>query len=281
MFPQFKGSCKKTRMFPQFKGSCKKMNPRCEIVISPCGLSPSALFRLILGWFTLDQSQHIGSHLFTLALMINIQNPPFGNRQKNISLHTEHIKKDTKGYKSMVFYQISLAFNAVFWFGQSVISWKNSTSMCFCSVKWTICYQSKCVTYLYWIIFLSILMKCLLKQCARMLYNAVCYIWLIFSLMCYQMTPQIAFPRISKVTFIALFYFSPLCVFKCLLKFSAREEAKSHWLHLFGFSPLCVFKWVLKWLACENATLHWLHLFGFSPLCVFKWVLKLLALEDA
>ena len=54
--------------------------------------------------------------------------------------------------------------------------------------------------------------------------------------------------------------FSPLCVFKCvlklvasaylhchigcicltfLLKLSAREEAKSHWLHLFNFSTVC------------------------------------------
>ena len=32
---------------------------------------------------------------------------------------------------------------------------------------------------------------------------------------------------------------SLLCVFKCLLKWSTREEAKSHWLHLFVFSPLC------------------------------------------
>ena len=33
-----------------------------------------------------------------------------------------------------------------------------------------------------------------------------------------------------------LFDFSPLCVFfKCVLKMSAREEAKSHWLHLLTF----------------------------------------------
>ena len=55
------------------------------------------------------------------------------------------------------------------------------------------------------------------------------------------------------------FDFSPLCVLKCVLKWSAREDAKSHWLHLFGFSPLCVFKWVLKWPAREDAKSHWLH----------------------
>ena len=43
-----------------------------------------------------------------------------------------------------------------------------------------------------------------------------------------------------------LFGFSPLCVFKCLLKFPACEDAKSHWLHLFDFSPLCFFKCLLK-----------------------------------
>ena len=32
----------------------------------------------------------------------------------------------------------------------------------------------------------------------------------------------------------------------CVLKLSAREDAKSHCLHLFCLSPLCVFKCVLK-----------------------------------
>ena len=60
-----------------------------------------------------------------------------------------------------------------------------------------------------------------------------------------------------------------------------REEAQSHWLHLFVFSPLCVFKCVLKTLAEEDAKSHWLHLFDFSPVCIFKCVLKMSALGDA
>ena len=31
--------------------------------------------------------------------------------------------------------------------------------------------------------------------------------------------------------FIAFFYFSPLCAFKCILKLPARKEALLHWLH--------------------------------------------------
>ena len=36
-------------------------------------------------------------------------------------------------------------------------------------------------------------------------------------------------------TWLHLFGFSPLCVFKCALKASALEEAQSHSLHLFDF----------------------------------------------
>ena len=46
-----------------------------------------------------------------------------------------------------------------------------------------------------------------------------------------------------------------------IASWSAKEEAKSHWLQLFGFSPLWVFKCVLKLPALEDAKsqlLHWL-----------------------
>ena len=71
-----------------------------------------------------------------------------------------------------------------------------------------------------------------------------------------------------------LYGLSPVCVFKCVLKLPAREDENSHWLHFWVFSPLCVFKCTLKWLAWAEAKSHWMHLFGFSPLCVFKCVLK-------
>ena len=44
---------------------------------------------------------------------------------------------------------------------------------------------------------------------------------------------------------ISLFY-TGLCLLICLLKELEAEQANSHWLHLFDFSPLCVFKCVLK-----------------------------------
>ena len=59
-----------------------------------------------------------------------------------------------------------------------------------------------------------------------------------------------------KILYGYLFNFYPLCVctrgffpvwvLKCLLTLLARENVESHWLHLFDFSPLCIFKCLLK-----------------------------------
>ena len=49
-------------------------------------------------------------------------------------------------------------------------------------------------------------------------------IWF-FSTVCFQMSPYIACLNRCKVTLIALFNFSPLWVFKCVFKLSAREDA--------------------------------------------------------
>ena len=99
------------------------------------------------------------------------------------------------------------------------------------------------------------------------------FVWL-FSAVCYQMCPQIACMRRGKVGLVRqvpqpnclsrlhLLDFSPLCVFKCLLKSPACVDAKSHWLHLFDFSPMCVFKCLLKSPAREDAKSHWLHWFS-------------------
>ena len=77
-----------------------------------------------------------------------------------------------------------------------------------------------------------------------------------------------------------LFDFFPLCVFECVLKLPAQEDAKSHWLHLFDFSLLCLFKCFLKALAQQDAKSHSLHLFDFSLLCIFKCLLKSPVLEE-
>ena len=137
----------------------------------------------------------------------------------------------------------------------------------------------------------------------------VAFSWL-FPTVPFKVSPQIAYLSGCKVTLVAFvwlflhcafsdvsweylhgkmhshagctfFTFSPLCVFECLFKLPACEDAKSHWLHLIEFSPVCVFKCVLKWHAWEDAKSHWLHLIEFSPVCVFKCVLKWHAWEDA
>ena len=55
---------------------------------------------------------------------------------------------------------------------------------------------------------------------------------------------------VTLVAFTWLFY--AVCIW-CVLKLPCGEDAKSHRLHLFDFSPLCVFKCVLKLPAWEDA----------------------------
>ena len=59
----------------------------------------------------------------------------------------------------------------------------------------------------------------------------------------------------------------------------SNVSSNSHWLYLFYFSPQCVFKCVLKWPARDDLKLHWLHLIDFSPLCVFRWSLNCLPMK--
>ena len=67
----------------------------------------------------------------------------------------------------------------------------------------------------------------------------VAFVWL-FSTVHFQMSPKVAFPNGCIVALVAFFYFSPLCIFKCLLKSPFWTEAWSHWLHLFYFLH-CIF----------------------------------------
>ena len=54
------------------------------------------------------------------------------------------------------------------------------------------------------------------------------------------------FPTVHfQMRLVTLFYFSPLCVFKCALKLLAQEDVYSHWLHLVVvLSPL---RYFLPW----------------------------------
>ena len=71
-----------------------------------------------------------------------------------------------------------------------------------------------------------------------------------------------------KVIILHLFDFSPLYVYKCVLKSPASEEAYSHWLHLFDLIPLCLFMCPLKSLG-PGTRVQWLKL--------WKWGMRWLA----
>ena len=73
--------------------------------------------------------------------------------------------------------------------------------------------------------------------------------------------------RHSHILLVHLFDFTPLCVFKYFLEGSARKDA-------YVTFSLCVFKCLIKLPALEDAKSHWLRLFDCSLLCIFKCCLK-------
>ena len=87
------------------------------------------------------------------------------------------------------------------------------------------------------------------------------------------------------------FGFSPLCLFKCLVKLFAWKDARSHSLQLFGFSPVCLLNvspigMTGRMQSHTNSISLIFHIrcgciFGFSPLCLFKCLVKLFAWKDA
>ena len=106
-----------------------------------------------------------------------------------------------------------------------------------------------------------------LSRCKVALVALVC----LFSTVCFQMSPQIAWleeSRVTQATFVQLFS-------------DVRIHMSHSYVSSYGLSPLCVFKCCLKFLVWANAKLHWLHLFVFSPLCVLKCFLKSPASKDA
>ena len=62
----------------------------------------------------------------------------------------------------------------------------------------------------------------------------------------FQMVLQVACLRRCIITLVAFVWFFSTVRFQMYLKTTAREDAKSHWLHLFAFSLLCLFKCSLK-----------------------------------
>ena len=122
---------------------------------------------------------------------------------------------------------------------------------------------------IYLVFFHCAFLMCPQMACLRgYIVALIAFIWL-FSAVRFQMSPQISCVSGCIITSVA-FDFSKLCVFRCILKWPASEDAKSHWLRLLGLCPLCIFICVLNLSAREYVKSHWLHLFDFSPLCVFK-----------
>ena len=79
----------------------------------------------------------------------------------------------------------------------------------------------------------------------------------------------ISFKILNHFHWLHCFVFFPLCVFKYALKLSAREEAKSHWLHLFGlFSTVCFHMCPQR--ACLNRGVVTLVAFAFVTNAIIK-----------
>ena len=78
------------------------------------------------------------------------------------------------------------------------------------------------------------------------------------------------------VHWLHLLDFSPLCIFKCLLKLSAQKDANSHWLQLFDFSSRCIFKCFLP----ERMQSHISVCFQMCPqvVCMWRCIVTLVAL---
>ena len=75
------------------------------------------------------------------------------------------------------------------------------------------------------------------------------------SIVHFQVVPKVACSKGCMITLAASIDLSPLWDLKCILKSAGQVDAKLHWLHLFDFSPLCVFKYILKLPAWEEAKL--------------------------
>ena len=81
----------------------------------------------------------------------------------------------------------------------------------------------------------------------------------------YLILPHCAFSNISSKGLperMHMLLFS-LCVFKCLIKLPALEDAKSHWLRLFDCSLLCIFKCCLKSPAWERKEIEMFSVYFF------------------
>ena len=83
------------------------------------------------------------------------------------------------------------------------------------------------------------------------------------------------------ISYLHLLDFSPLCVFTCVIRSPAWQDAKSHWLHLFDLSQLCIFKCLLQSPACEDTKSHWLHLKTYRDIVAFARLFSIVHFQIA
>ena len=86
----------------------------------------------------------------------------------------------------------------------------------------------------------------------------VAFVWL-FPTVCFQMFLQIACLGGCIVTLLAFVRLFSNVYFQMSLQKSWEAE-KSYWLQYTDFSHVCVFTCIFKCFACDDAWSHWLHL---------------------
>ena len=95
----------------------------------------------------------------------------------------------------------------------------------------------------------------------------VAFVWLFFTVR-FQMCPQSVCPRRSKVTLVAFVWlFSSVC-FQMCPQMACLGRCIASWLHLYDFSPLCIFKCSRKLLLWVNEKSHWVQLFDLFSLLI-------------
>ena len=62
--------------------------------------------------------------------------------------------------------------------------------------------------------------------------------------------------------------FTPVCVRKCLVKWTLWLNAEPQTSHVWAFSPVCVSAWCFKWLRCVKDFPQISQENGLSPVCV-------------
>ena len=107
--------------------------------------------------------------------------------------------------------------------------------VCFKMSPQTICPKGFIVTLVAFVWLFSYFLQCAFSNVSsrRCKFTLVAFVWLFSSV--FSNVSSNHLPKRMHSQIGCIFYFYPLCVFKCVYKWSAWEDAHSHWLHLFDF----------------------------------------------